>query len=61
MIAKTQINDATFAILKLSYNVTGGTPVTGGICGSAFLINGNTLITAHHVLNKNTKPNNGFK
>ena len=56
-----QIEGAAFAIVKLSYNSPGETPVTGGICGSAFLINDTTAITAYHVLNKNIKPNNGFK
>ena len=56
-----ETEDAVFAILKLSYNTPGETPVTGGICGTAFLINDKTLLTAHHVLNEKVKPNPGFK
>lgn len=56
-----ETEDAVFAILKLSYNTTGETPVTGGICGTAFLINDKTLLTAYHVLNEKTGPNPGFK
>jgi hypothetical protein len=51
----------TGAILKLSYNKVGETPVTGGVCGSFFLIRPNLAITANHVLNKTEfKPNEGF-
>ena len=53
---------SVFAIVKISYNNIGETPVTGGICGTGFLINDSTLITANHVLNKNNYlPNPGFK
>lgn len=52
----------TFAILKLSYNNIGETPVTGGICGTAFFIDERTALTAHHILNKlNYKPNNEYR
>lgn len=51
-----------FAILKLSYNRAGESPVTGGICGTAFLIGRRTAITAHHILSThNFKPNQGYK
>lgn len=51
----------TGLILKLSYNRVGETPVEGGICGSAFVLNSSEAITAHHVLNtSNFKPNSGF-
>lgn len=56
-----QIENAVFAIVKLSYNIPGQTPVQGGICGTAFLINDHTLLTAHHVLNTNVTPSEGFK
>lgn len=56
-----ETEDAVFAILKLSYNTPGETPVTGGICGTAFLINDKTILTAFHVLNEKTAPNPGFK
>jgi V8-like Glu-specific endopeptidase len=52
----------TIAILKLSYNKAGESPVTGGICGSAFVIGRHTAITAHHTLsNHSFKPNEGYK
>lgn len=51
-----------FAILKLSYNNIGDTTLEGGICGSGFLIDSRTAITAHHVLNENTfQPNTGYR
>jgi hypothetical protein len=51
-----------FAILKLSYNKAGESSVTGGICGSAFLIGQRTAITAHHILSSHSfKPNEGYK
>lgn len=56
-----QVENAVFAVVKLSYNIPGETPVTGGICGSAFLINDSTALTAHHVLNNSIAPNPGFK
>lgn len=59
--AHAETEDAVFAVLKLSYNTPGETPVTGGICGTAFLINEKAALTAHHVLNKTTGPNHGFK
>jgi len=52
----------TGLILKLSYNLIGDSSLTGGICGSFFFINKNTIVTANHILNKNGfKPNEGFK
>jgi V8-like Glu-specific endopeptidase len=49
------------AILKLSYNRIGETPVIGGICGTCFLIHPKIALTANHVLAKtNWKPNNGY-
>lgn len=59
--AQAETEDAVFAVLKLSYNTPGETPVTGGICGTAFLINEKAALTAHHVLNMTTGPNHGFK
>ncbi|HZY10619.1 MAG TPA: hypothetical protein VFF29_05640, partial [Bacteroidota bacterium] len=51
----------TGAILKLSYNKAGASPVTGGVCGSYFLIRPNFALTAYHILNKTKfKPNEGF-
>lgn len=59
---QAQLEKSIFAVVKISYNTPGETPVTGGICGSAFLINDSTVITANHVLNsKNYAPNAGFK
>ena len=53
---------SVFAIVKISYNNIGETSVTGGICGTGFLINDSTLITSNHVLNKNNYlPNPRFK
>lgn len=58
---KLTASDA-FAILKVSYNRIGETPVTGGICGTAFFIDEYTALTANHVLNRlNYKPNDGYK
>lgn len=52
----------SFAILKLSYNQPGESPLTGGICGTGFFINDSMAITAYHVLNERTfKPNIGFR
>lgn len=57
---KLTASDA-FAILKVSYNRIGETPVTGGICGTAFFIDEYTALTANHVLNRlNYKPNDGY-
>ncbi len=51
----------TGLILKLSYNDIGEPTLTGGICGSFFVVESNLAITANHVLNKKDfKPNNGF-
>jgi hypothetical protein len=51
-----------FAILKLSYNHSGDSSVTGGICGTGFFIDSFTAVTAHHVLNENTfAPNVGYR
>lgn len=51
----------TGLILKLSYNQTGESPLTGGICGSFFFIKSNIIVTANHVLSKKSfKPNDGF-
>lgn len=48
------------AILKLSYNRVGETPVVGGICGTCFFANKH-LITAKHALNaRDYKPNDGY-
>jgi hypothetical protein len=59
---QAQIEKSIFAVVKISYNKAGETPVTGGICGSAFLIDNSTIITANHVLNtENFAPNEGFK
>jgi len=59
--AQAQLENSIFAVVKISYNKPGETPVTGGISGSAFLINDSTVITANHVLNKqNFLPNEGF-
>lgn len=56
------IENCVFAIVKISYNHLGETPVEGGICGTAFLFNDSTVITANHVLNKiNWTPNPGYK
>ncbi|MBW8050391.1 MAG: S1 family peptidase [Cytophagales bacterium] len=57
-----KLENSVFAIVKISYNKVGETPVEGGICGTAFLINDSTAITANHVLNNtNYLPNPGFK
>lgn len=56
-----ETEDAVFAILKLSYNTPGETPVSGGICGTAFLINNKTILTVNHGWNEFTEPNKGFK
>lgn len=54
--------NSVFAIVKISYNIIGETMVTGGICGTAFLLNDSTAVTANHVLNKvNYMPSPGFK
>jgi len=54
--------NSVFAIVKISYNHIGETPVEGGICGTAFLLNDSTVITANHVLNRgNFIPNSGYK
>jgi len=50
----------TFAILKLSYNTPGETPVIGGVCGTGFFISDSTALTAFHVLSEqNWGPNPG--
>lgn len=50
----------TSAILKLSYNRAGESPVTGGICGAAFFIGERIAVTAHHILSSHSfKPNPG--
>lgn len=52
----------TVAVLKLSYNKVGETPVTGGICGTAFFVNKLTALTAHHGFNaQDFRPNPGYK
>lgn len=61
MTVSAQIVNSVFAIVKLSYNANGENSVIGGICGSAFLINDSTVITAHHVLNSKVQPNDGYK
>lgn len=61
MTVSAQVVNSVFAIVKLSYNENGESSVVGGICGSAFLINDSTVITAHHVLNSKVKPNEGYK
>lgn len=51
-----------FAILKLSYNNPGDSPLTGGICGTGFFLDTRTAVTAHHVLDDATfEPNAGFQ
>lgn len=56
------LENSVFAVLKLSYNKMGESTLEGGICGTAFLINDSTAITANHVLNNtNYAPNQGFK
>jgi len=51
-----------FAILKLSYNQPGESPLTGGVCGTGFFIDDSTAVTAYHVLSERTfKPNTGFR
>lgn len=51
-----------FAILKLSYTVSGDSLLTGGICGTGFFIDSRTAVTANHVLNEETfAPNAGFR
>ncbi|MDD5558720.1 trypsin-like peptidase domain-containing protein [Candidatus Methylomirabilis sp.] len=51
-----------FAILKLSYNAPGDSSLIGGICGTGFFVNGQTAVTAYHVLNNETfRPNGGFR
>jgi hypothetical protein len=60
--AQSQLENSVFAVVKISYNQPGETPVTGGICGTAFLINDSTAMTSNHVLNcDNFKPNPDFK
>lgn len=54
--------NSVFAVVKLSYNSLGDPQAVGGITGTAFIVNDSTVITAHHVLNKNDfLPNPGFK
>lgn len=61
-VGQEKFENSVFAIVKISYNHVGETPVTGGICGTAFLLNDSTAITANHVLNKtNYVPNIGYK
>ena len=56
------LENSVFAVIKFSYNSVGETPIEGGICGTAFLINDSTVITANHVLNnKIYMPNPGYK
>jgi V8-like Glu-specific endopeptidase len=57
---QTQIENSVFAIMKISYNAVGESTIVGGICGTAFLINNSTFITAYHVLNRSAKPNPGY-
>lgn len=58
---QAQLEKSIFAVVKISYNIPGETPITGGICGSAFLIDDSTVVTANHVLNANNyAPNVGF-
>jgi hypothetical protein len=58
----SEIEDAVFAIFKLSYNNPGESNVVGGLCGTAFLISNKTFLTANHILNNNTMiPNSGYK
>lgn len=49
------------AILKLSYNNIGDAQLAGGICGTAFFVDNQHALTAHHVLNSsNFKPNENY-
>lgn len=49
------------AIFKASYNFPNDTNLIGGICGTAFFIDGKNVLTANHLLNLNEfKPNDGF-
>ena len=60
--ADAQMDNSVFAVVKISYNTPGETPVTGGICGTAFLIKDSIALTANHVLNAiNYQPNPGYK
>ncbi|PBJ07972.1 trypsin-like serine protease [Flavobacterium sp. ACN6] len=60
--SKAQIENSVFAVVKISYNIPGETPVIGGICGTGFLIKDSTVLIAHHVLNTNNfKPNPGYR
>jgi hypothetical protein len=61
-LALANPEDAVFVIVKLSYNTPGDKTVVGGVCGTAFLIDSNTVLTAHHVINAQTMvPNSGYK
>lgn len=49
------------AVFKASYNFPNDTNIIGGICGTAFFIDGKNALTANHLLSLNEfKPNNGF-
>ncbi|KAF0140409.1 MAG: hypothetical protein FD122_2424 [Stygiobacter sp.] len=61
MTISAQTVNSVFAIVKLSFNQPGESSLIGGICGSAFLINDSTVITAHHVMNSKVVPNPGYK
>lgn len=61
MLSFSQVEKAVFVIVKLSYNNSGEASIVGGICGSAFLIDDSTVITAHHVLNSQVEPNSGYR
>ncbi len=50
------------AILKLSYNQIGENTIIGGICGTCFAIDRHRLLTAEHIISKNSfTPDNGFE
>lgn len=52
-----------FAVFKLSYNIAGETPVTGGTCGAGFFISPRMALTSYHVMNHKElrSPNPGFQ
>lgn len=51
-----------WAIIKLSYNNIWDSTLTGGVCWTWFIISKDSVLTAYHVLNKNTfLPNKWYK
>ncbi|WP_146194618.1 hypothetical protein [Flavobacterium crocinum] len=60
--AQVHLDNSVFAVVKFSYNEPGEMLVTGGICGTGFLINDSTVLLANHILNRsNFIPNPGYK